>query len=116
MAKARTEETKRILMDQIPEDGKIGLQELWDRAGGGSDAFFGALQSMAARGEVNVSGLRDGDPEQIMLSRPSENAGAGESELSTVARSEAARLLAAGIPQLRSSIMEQSGIIFGQTI
>ncbi|MCG8403122.1 MAG: DEAD/DEAH box helicase [Firmicutes bacterium] len=109
MAKARTEETKRILMAQIPEDGKIGLQELWDRAGGGSDAFFGALQSMAARGEVNVSGLRDGDPEQILLSRPGENAGAGESELSAVARSEAARLLAAGIPQLRSSIMEQSG-------
>ncbi len=105
MAKARTEEAKRVLMEQIPEQGSINLRELWDRAGGGMDAFFGALQSMAARGDVQVSGRRGDDPEKIFLSFP---AGDGK-EISPREKSEAARLIASSMPQLRTSIMERAG-------
>lgn len=106
MANAKTEETKRILLEHIPEGETVHLQELWDRAGGSMEAFFGALQSLAARGEVTVTGQRDGDPEQVFLSRGNgnENESASARE-----RSEAARLIAAGIPQLRASIMERAG-------
>lgn len=107
MANVKTEETKRILLEHIHEGESINLQELWDRAGGSMDAFFGALQSLASRGEVTVFGPRDKDPESILLSLPP--GGDGEPELSARERNDAARLIAAGIPQLRASIMERAG-------
>lgn|GEM_PF-1267903 len=107
MAKARTEETKRMIHEHIPEGATITLQKLWDQAGGNMDAFFGALQSLAARGEITASGPRDGDPEQILLSRgPGEET---ETAVSNKEKSEAAKLIAAGIPQLRASNMERAG-------
>ena len=107
MAKAKTEETKRIVLEHIPAETSITLQELWDQAGGNMDAFFGALQSLASRGDITATGPRGGDPEQILLSRVPD--AANDPTASGREKSEAARLIAAGIPQLRASNMERAG-------
>ncbi|MCL2336208.1 MAG: DEAD/DEAH box helicase [Firmicutes bacterium] len=97
MAKGKTEAVKRMIHAHIPAGATITLQGLWDQIGGNMNVFCGALQSLAARGEITASGPGNGDPEQILLSL-----GQGEDP-------EAVKLIAAGIPQLKASNMEQSG-------
>lgn len=107
MANTKTEEIKKFLLEQVPIDGTISLLELWERAGGEIDLLSSALQSLASRGEVEVSGAPEGDPEQILLTKPGIN---GVALAKTDARegARAARLIATSMPLIRGLLREQA--------
>jgi len=101
LAKARTEEVKRLLMEYIPAEGTTSIQELWNRAGVSLEEFAGALQSLAARGDVLVSGTPGEGPPCVYLSRACELPAAGECR-------RAARLVTAAVPALQAELKERA--------
>ncbi|WP_238492543.1 DEAD/DEAH box helicase [Desulfotruncus alcoholivorax] len=107
MANTRTEEFKKILLEQVPVDGTISLFELLERVGGEIGLFSSALQSLASRGDVEVSGTPEGDPEQILLTKPDIS---GEALAKTGAKdmTRAARLIAICMPRIRVLLREQA--------
>jgi ATP-dependent RNA helicase HelY len=109
LANARTEEVKNIILQFIPPGGSIDLQELWERMGGGLDELSGALQSLAYRGELIVSGPRGGPPEQLILSLPESGAGNAGAGLSGREKRAAAKLIASNIPVLKAMLMARAG-------
>ncbi|SFH03218.1 ATP-dependent RNA helicase HelY [Desulfotomaculum arcticum] len=107
MANSRTEEVKKILLALVPVDGTISLRELSDRAGGEIDLLASALQSLASRGEVNVFGTPEGDPEQVLLTKPGNN-GAALAPTDAREKARAARLIAASMPRVRVLLRERA--------
>lgn len=110
MANARTEEVKRIISENVPVDGFINLQSLWEQAGSGIDELSGALQSLASRGEVIVSGPHGGPPEKVLLSRPVNGSGTiNNGDLSSKEKRMAAKLIASNMPMLKAILMARAG-------
>ncbi len=107
MANARTEELKKILLDHIPASGHVSLTDLWCKAGSGLDELSGALQSLAVRGEVTVTGPQGGPPEQVVLSHPNDD----KTVAVTLAGREkrlAAKIIASNMPVLKGRLLVQT--------
>lgn len=109
MANARTEEIKKILLEYIPSDGTISLQDLWSQVRGSMDELSGALHSLVSLGEVIVSGPRDGLPEQILLSRSTDDAGESLQTPSETEKRISAKLISSSMPRLKALLMKRTG-------
>ena len=107
MANLKTEEVKKFLLEQVPVGGAISLRELWERVGGEIELLSSALQSLASRGEIEVSGVPEGDPEQVLLTKSGNNGGV-PARTDARERSRAARLIATSIPRIRVLLREQA--------
>ncbi|TYO93797.1 DEAD/DEAH box helicase [Desulfallas thermosapovorans] len=106
MANARTEELKKILLEHIPAGGQVSLPDLWNRAGSHLDEISGALQSLATRGEVTVTGPQGGPPEQVFLSRPN---GTGDTAGALAGKEKrmAAKIISSNMPVLKGRLLAE---------
>lgn len=107
MANARTDALKKIVLEQLQSGCSVSLPDLCDRAGGTLDELSGALQSLAVRGEMMVTGPLGGPPEEVMLSCAD---GAGDGAVAPDAREKrmAAKNIASNIPVLRTRLLNQA--------
>ncbi|KAF1085182.1 ski2-like helicase [Sporotomaculum syntrophicum] len=107
MANARTDELKKILLEQILAGGSISLPDLCNRTGNRLDELSGALQSLAVRGEVLVAGPQDGPPEEVILSCPGVG-GEGTAVPDGREKRLAAKIIVSNISVLKTRLLIQA--------
>jgi len=107
LANARTEELKKLLLEHLAAGSQISLPDLWSKSGSDLDELSGALQSLALRGEVTVTGPQGGPPEQVLLGLSNEN---WEDDVSNTGREKrlAAKKIAANMPILKGKLVTQA--------